>query len=759
MKLTIINKYPDNWHSQELLKSAKKVGFQASIEDIEPSDIPDKMADKLGDIVIWRNSSLDNLSERTALRGYLKNKIVVNDSLFRLPTAAHKYFQQKYLKSYKATAKWSIPTYRIKDIAGLKEQIAKGRLEYPFIAKPNFGAEGRDVLLIRSSKDFANIKNPRDSIFQNFIPNDGDWRVIVVGGTPLGAMKRIAAKGSHLNNISQGATAVLETDDSTLEQVYKMATKAASTFRLTFCGVDIIQNRQTGQYHILELNTVPAWDEQFGFQSITGINVPDQVMKWAAERVALAGQKLPTAIEEYYKNRIAIHFYESFHFASRLWLWTGDAWARNLLNKHEAELIGCDDKATEEIVKTRLQKGGPALVVNQYVPHRHTSFKKYPMLPAYNALLFKALMAETVYGRDIRPILRKHITDDDLLGLFLRLSKDDDAVRLLSTHAINYFYLLKNYFRDQPTKLKAVEFDPGKLIGLLPGYKKLETRGIITPLISIKLQVLLLTHAVIGQSYFYAVPVTEAVYNQLCAELEKLIKNNYFNTSLDNKFEFLVCAALCGYQTGLADLINQEAEQSVSWAGNFLIEPARVDESLAQHCLRSSEHRNTLYSMSQKPFKQASKSTKSGKKIEIGLTKTIGSFEKVSFPDFNLFDVIAKIDTGATTGSLHASEIREVKLPTGKKALRFLPYGNRPAVIVKSFKFKQIRSSNGETSMRYVIPTTIVFDGVQYPIRLTLADRTPMKKGILIGRRFLRHHGFVVDVKKGTKYRGEIKPL
>jgi hypothetical protein len=162
--------------------------------------------------------------------------------------------------------------------------------------------------------------------------------------------------------------------------------------------------------------------------------------------------------------------------------------------------------------------------------------------------------------------------------------------------------------------------------------------------------------------------------------------------------------------------------------------------------------------MSQKPFKQSMKQPKLKKQPEVSLKKTIGSFEKVSFPDFSLIDVVAKIDTGATTGSLHATDITEISLPTGEKALRFLPYGQQPAVIVKSFKFKQVRSSNGETSMRYVIPTTIVFGGVQYPIRLTLADRTPMKKGILIGRRFLRRHGFVVDVKKGTKYRGEVKP-
>jgi|SRR4051812_38047683 hypothetical protein len=139
------------------------------------------------------------------------------------------------------------------------------------------------------------------------------------------------------------------------------------------------------------------------------------------------------------------------------------------------------------------------------------------------------------------------------------------------------------------------------------------------------------------------------------------------------------------------------------------------------------------------------------------MKKVIGSFEKVSFPDFGLVDVIAKIDTGATSGSLHATAIEEVKLATGRKALRFLPFGRKPAVLLDSYQLKEVRSSNGETTMRYVIPTTIVIRGVQYPIKITIADRTLMMKGVLVGRKFLRRHGFIVDVRKGTKYRGEVK--
>lgn len=139
------------------------------------------------------------------------------------------------------------------------------------------------------------------------------------------------------------------------------------------------------------------------------------------------------------------------------------------------------------------------------------------------------------------------------------------------------------------------------------------------------------------------------------------------------------------------------------------------------------------------------------------MDRVIGAFEKVSFPDFRLNNVVAKIDTGATSGSLHATKIKEITLPTGEKALTFLPYGRKKRIVVNSFSLKEVRSSNGVSALRYFVPTTIEIEGVLYPIEVSLADRTLMKKAVLVGRRFLRSHGFIVDPKKGNKYRYDVK--
>jgi len=138
-------------------------------------------------------------------------------------------------------------------------------------------------------------------------------------------------------------------------------------------------------------------------------------------------------------------------------------------------------------------------------------------------------------------------------------------------------------------------------------------------------------------------------------------------------------------------------------------------------------------------------------------SKVVGAFENVSFPDFGIFDVVAKVDTGALSGALHATAIHEVDLPTGQKAVSFLPYGHEPRVEVADFHKKMVKSSNGTTEERYVISTIVVIRDVQYPIHISLSDRSNMMKGVLIGRRFLRAHGFLVDANEGSQYRYEVK--
>jgi hypothetical protein len=129
--------------------------------------------------------------------------------------------------------------------------------------------------------------------------------------------------------------------------------------------------------------------------------------------------------------------------------------------------------------------------------------------------------------------------------------------------------------------------------------------------------------------------------------------------------------------------------------------------------------------------------------------KTVGSLLQLDLPLLGIEAAIAKVDTGAFSGALHATRIREVKDDLGNKRLRFCPMGSPDHTIeMSTYHRRSVKSSNGLKTNRYAIDTEVVIQGQAYPITITLTDRSPMKHQMLIGRNFLRIHGFLVDVNK-----------
>jgi hypothetical protein len=132
--------------------------------------------------------------------------------------------------------------------------------------------------------------------------------------------------------------------------------------------------------------------------------------------------------------------------------------------------------------------------------------------------------------------------------------------------------------------------------------------------------------------------------------------------------------------------------------------------------------------------------------------RTVGRRLIVDLPLLGMEAVEAKVDTGAFSGALHATRIREIVDQQGTRHLRFAPLGSSDHTLeVASFHRRRVKSSNGLVSVRYAIDTEVEILGTAYPITVTLADRSLMKSPMLIGRNFLRLHGFLVDVNHNTK--------
>lgn len=146
----------------------------------------------------------------------------------------------------------------------LKVFKANPLFDYPFIAKAAYTFGGKMNYLVKNYQELeeALLAHP-DQIFvlQEFIPNNFDYRVLVMGGKIRLVMKRERDTNSktHLNNTSQGAAAEIVPVSSLSKAMQRDALKAAElTLRSGFSGVDLIINSVTGQHYILEVNNPPA---------------------------------------------------------------------------------------------------------------------------------------------------------------------------------------------------------------------------------------------------------------------------------------------------------------------------------------------------------------------------------------------------------------------------------------------------------------------------------------------------------------------
>jgi hypothetical protein len=745
MKLTIVAE-SNGLHPNDLKLATERKGINTSIVNVDSLDITTKKINsELGDAVIWRSSKLDIRAERPSLRPILKNKIVISDCVFESPLVYQKFYQQQILRQESATSKWSIPTFRFVTKTSFIEAINVGLLSFPVILKPNAGSRGDGIVLVKNLSDINKLKKLKNYVCQNYINNDGDWRIIVIGGAPVGVLLRKGKKDQFINNISKGADGSAENDIETLTMLRKISTKVASLFHSNFCGVDIIRDSITGEYFVLELNTAPQWFGDQGFQSITGVKVADLVADWIVDRATAKEKSVCESVEAYYKSRISQIPSEAFHFASRLWLWTGDDWAREQLDSLKIGYIGNSPEEIDLNIKKIIDGVGKVKSVNQKKAYRKSAYEKYDKLPLYNSLLFKTVFCDNIYGLNIRPYIKKYVSDEDFIDLFNDLIQDDDSIRLLSTHAINFIYLLKNYFKDKISLSSLVLVSTSEVSKLLGGYKKLEQSGIIDKKTSVKLQIYLLTHAIIGQSRFYARSVKSSEYTILCKKVEHIIKDNYFDVSLDNKLEFLVCSQICGYDTTLRQLIEQEAEKSVSWAGNFLVDTFGSDgNSQTGHCLRISEHRNVLYLMSQKSFMQ----NKAGKPLSAKLKlPAIGRLARVKMQDYGIRRAIARVDSGATNSSIAASNV----YIENDKLHFMLFYEGHPMYTGKEFisdNFKAINVRNTTSGQdRYAVVLKFELGEKKYKLTFNLADRQQMIYPILLGRDFLTGR-YKVDTSK-----------
>lgn len=127
----------------------------------------------------------------------------------------------------------------------------------------------------------------------------------------------------------------------------------------------------------------------------------------------------------------------------------------------------------------------------------------------------------------------------------------------------------------------------------------------------------------------------------------------------------------------------------------------------------------------------------------------LGRVELVDFPAESINGVPARIDTGARTNSVWASNIK-----VSSQSISFTlfspesHYYTGKVIQLDSFQETVVASSIGSPQRRYKVYLSIRIRGRRINARFTLADRSRQVYPVLIGRNTLSGK-FVVDVKAG----------
>jgi len=132
----------------------------------------------------------------------------------------------------------------------------------------------------------------------------------------------------------------------------------------------------------------------------------------------------------------------------------------------------------------------------------------------------------------------------------------------------------------------------------------------------------------------------------------------------------------------------------------------------------------------------------------------LGRSDRVDLPELGVFDIHAKIDTGAYTSSLHCQSAEVVD-----GVLEFVLLDEEHSEFTgfrfsfANYELRDIKNSFGEVERRFVIVTTLKLFDDEITTEFSLCNRGSLKFPVLIGRKILRNR-FLIDVdQKNLSFR------
>jgi len=188
------------------------------------------------------------------------------------------------------------PTWAIESPAQAQRVVMReGAAGHALVLKPLFGSQGKGVQRVGAVDGVHRALPPLDTRYgslaylQRFIAPLGepgfDWRVLVVGGRALTAMRRVSTHWVH--NLAQGARCEAA---ALVPELARLAEDAARALDMDYAGVDILPAAGPQPLQVIEVNGVAAWQ---GLQRVSGFNIARAIVDdLLGRRLALCPARL-----------------------------------------------------------------------------------------------------------------------------------------------------------------------------------------------------------------------------------------------------------------------------------------------------------------------------------------------------------------------------------------------------------------------------------------------------------------------------------
>ncbi len=149
---------------------------------------------------------------------------------------------------------------------------------HALVLKPLFGSQGHGLQRVGAVDGLHHALPPLAegyqmlAYLQRFVPPLSapgfDWRVMVIGGRAVAAMRRVSANWVH--NVAQGARCE---PAALVPELAALAERATAALGLDYAGVDLMPSFTGPQ--VIEVNGVAAWH---GLQRVTEFNIARSIV-------------------------------------------------------------------------------------------------------------------------------------------------------------------------------------------------------------------------------------------------------------------------------------------------------------------------------------------------------------------------------------------------------------------------------------------------------------------------------------------------